>query len=231
MGKANENKEVGTIGQMYENRKTKQFGVLESRDDKYKTLMFRDKDGKSFNVTYATFHSAWRKYAGSEIIETSTQKEEKKSQKKDEVAKAEKVVQKDLTEKPKIDNKTKVETVKALKTLMEKIIQDKGYKFEIKTSYKGGLKIKHKRKNILEVWSRFAENRISVCMTDELAEMIDVSDAVEVINGRELGRKWDLNIKFRFDKAMFEDMITVVLDALYELIGNDVEDEESSEEE
>lgn len=55
------NTEVGIIGQNYEDRRTHKAGKLISRDDKYKTLMFESADGKSFNVSYSTFRSNYRK--------------------------------------------------------------------------------------------------------------------------------------------------------------------------
>lgn len=54
-------KTVGIIGQKYEDRKTGKCGVLESRDDKYKTLMFRGEDGLTFNISNSSFRSNWRK--------------------------------------------------------------------------------------------------------------------------------------------------------------------------
>jgi hypothetical protein len=72
-----ENLTPGVIGQMYQNRKRPdEIGVLESRDEKYKTLMFRDNEGKHFNIQYSTFRSNWRKYQGDAVIETSSQKEQ-----------------------------------------------------------------------------------------------------------------------------------------------------------
>lgn len=54
-------KEVGTIGQRYENRKNKKTGILEERDEKHKQLIFKADDGSSFIVMYSTFRSDWRK--------------------------------------------------------------------------------------------------------------------------------------------------------------------------
>lgn len=54
-------KVLGVIGQKYEDRKTGKSGVLESRDEKYKTLMLRGDDGVSFNICNSTFRSNWRK--------------------------------------------------------------------------------------------------------------------------------------------------------------------------
>ena len=67
--------EVGTIGQMYEDRKSGKLGVLESREEKYKTLMLRGEDGKTFSIQYSTFRSNWRKYQGDKLIQTSSQTE------------------------------------------------------------------------------------------------------------------------------------------------------------
>lgn len=52
--------EIGVIGQMYEDRRTKKRGKLVERDDKYKTLLMESEDGKSFNVSYGGFKSNWR---------------------------------------------------------------------------------------------------------------------------------------------------------------------------
>ena len=52
--------ELGTIGQMYEDRRTKKKGKLIERDEKYKTLLLESEDGKSFNVSYGGFKGNWR---------------------------------------------------------------------------------------------------------------------------------------------------------------------------
>ena len=86
---ANETVTLGVVGQMYQNRKKpEEVGVLESRDEKHKALFFRDADGKSFNVQYSTFRSYWRKYTGEEVVETSTQKEQKAQKKARKVEQA-----------------------------------------------------------------------------------------------------------------------------------------------
>jgi len=53
--------EVGVIGQMYEDRRTKKRGKLVERDEKFKTLLLESDDGKSFNITFGGFKSNWRK--------------------------------------------------------------------------------------------------------------------------------------------------------------------------
>lgn len=54
-------KEVGIIGQKYEDRNTGKTGILDSRDDKCKTLMMVDDGGKGFSISYSSFRSRWRK--------------------------------------------------------------------------------------------------------------------------------------------------------------------------
>lgn len=53
--------EIGIIGQLYEDRRTKKQGKLLERDAKFKTLLMESSDGKSFNITYGGFKSNWRK--------------------------------------------------------------------------------------------------------------------------------------------------------------------------
>ena len=50
-------KEVGIIGQKYEDRNSGKTGVLESRDEKRKTLMMIGEDEKGFVVSYSSFRS------------------------------------------------------------------------------------------------------------------------------------------------------------------------------
>jgi hypothetical protein len=60
-------KTVGIIGQKYEDRKTGKSGTLESRDDKYKTLLFKADDGSTFNISNSSFRSNWRKVKDEEV--------------------------------------------------------------------------------------------------------------------------------------------------------------------
>jgi hypothetical protein len=53
--------EIGKIGAIYEDRRTKKQGKLLERDNKFKTLLMEASDGKSFNITFGSFKSNWRK--------------------------------------------------------------------------------------------------------------------------------------------------------------------------
>lgn len=62
-------KEVGIIGQKYEDRTTGKVGTIDSRDDKCKTLMMIDENGKGFSISYSSFRSRWRKCAEENEVE------------------------------------------------------------------------------------------------------------------------------------------------------------------
>ena len=65
-------KELGVIGQAYEERTTGKVGILDSRDDKCKTLMMLDTHGKGFSVSYSSFRSKWRKVQDvGEVVDTT----------------------------------------------------------------------------------------------------------------------------------------------------------------
>lgn len=67
-----ETKTVGTIGQMYENRKTGKFGTLVEINEKYKTLLMESPDGGTFNISFASLKSNWRKAKDDAVVQTET---------------------------------------------------------------------------------------------------------------------------------------------------------------
>lgn len=175
--------EVGIIGQMYEERKSGRVGVLESREKKYKTLMFRDKDGKSFNITYSTFRSNWRKYQGEEVVQTSTQIEEKKAEEKKVVESADKELKKKRIATTAED---KVKRVRALRTLLESNIKDSKYTLEIKPLSTGGtiVKAKGSKRTIVEVWAPSSFPDIySFRMRKDVAEFMQTDVEQEYLEG------------------------------------------------
>ena len=68
--------EIGEIGRMYEDRRTKKKGKLVERDNKFKTLLMESEDGKSFNITFGGFKSNWRKVDEPEQTVEEAMKEE-----------------------------------------------------------------------------------------------------------------------------------------------------------
>lgn len=202
--------EVGIIGQMYENRTNHKIGVLESRDEKYKTLLMRDKEGNTFNINFSTFKSSWRKYAGSEIIETSTQKEEKKSQKKDKAVKAKKVVE-ETTKKSNLSQKEKVQAVHALRDILTEALSDnKVSDIEPKITYKGCIKLRYDRHTFVEVW-RARGAYVDVYVNDILSDMIEFSSDEIIVKTEE---KWMLKTRYTILEEKADILLKVVAQAM-----------------
>ena len=76
-------KTIGIIGQKYEDRKTGKSGCLESRDLKYRTLIFRADDSSTFSISFASFRSNWRKVKDNGSI-TNTDEQDQVEQPTDE---------------------------------------------------------------------------------------------------------------------------------------------------
>lgn len=152
------NNEPGTIGQTYEHRKNHKIGVLESRETKYKTLLFRDQNGGTFNVSYSTFRSDWRKYTGEEVIQTSTQVSdaEKENQQKEEKAVAKVKNTAEKAEKAKVSREELEQATEEAKNLVETALEKAKKEFTVKIGGRGGknncVRVKNGKKNIFEIW-------------------------------------------------------------------------------
>ena len=171
MAKATETKEIGIIGQMYENRTNKKIGVLESRDEKYKTLMFRDESGKSFNVNFSTFKSTWRKYNGDKVIQLSSQVESQREEEKHEEEKAKKeaakAVEQSITApvKKKVSREDAVKYVMHLKSVLENMVE--GTVIRVKPGAKGNVSLCYKNRHMVEFWPKCQKGLLSLCINDE----------------------------------------------------------------
>ena len=209
--------EIGIIGQMYENRKSKKVGVIESRDEKCKTLMMRDSDGGSFVVTFSTFRSNWRKYEGEQKIETSTQKEEKKEKAKTAEKKLEK-------KRFKMDIREKLEIIESEKEIIQPIVdKSKCNDLNMKQSAKGGILIKIGRKTIFEVWNDYRNERINVCVREDVKDLLDYSTKTGDV-GEEFKEtfilKWVLNI----NKSQLASLVSDLVKAAEKLPVKEKED-------
>lgn len=152
------------IGQMYENRKTHKIGVIERIEEKYKTLLLRDSEGKSFNISFSTFNSSWRKYKGDEVIKTSSQttqeREEKKAQEVKESAKKESA----KARIPQKRQESKEYTVKIF-NMVKTLVSDP---YNVILTGRGGIKVKKNRSIQFEIWPHVSTDNMSLLVTDEL---------------------------------------------------------------
>ena len=151
------NNDPGNIGQQYEHRKSHKIGVLESRNTKFKTLMFRDKDGGSFNVSYSTFRSDWRKYTGDEVIaQTSTQVDKDKKADKAEKKPVEKKAPAEKKAKVTLDREALDKAVNECYNLVTTALSKLNKENAVKIGGRGGrmncVRVKNGKKNIFEIW-------------------------------------------------------------------------------
>lgn len=207
--------EVGVIGQTYEDRKSGRKGVLESREEKFKTLMMKDDEGKTFNITFSTFRSNWRKYQGEDVVLTSEQKEEKqeteKAEKQKKVDKAKRVLKEvnEAVSVPKVD-KTKAES--ALKDIIETAVRESTFpELKVNKNSRGGVKVYYKNKLLMGAYVRPIESKYTFDTSTDIANMIDVGDIeVEKI----VHEEWRISTKFRFNEAHLDDMLKIFLEAI-----------------
>lgn len=222
--------EPGIIGQMYEDRKSKKRGVLESRESKYKTLMLRDDEGKSFNITYSTFKSNWRKYAGEDAIQTSTQIEETKAEEKKETAKAKKTVSTSSEKSMKFTTEEKIKAVRATEKFIEERIKANNSTLELSRNSRGGIIIGHKRATAFEVWVKYGIDRYDIFFRDDIANTLDKSEFKALSANTEYTEHetWKLRHGYRVantELGNFIDKLLVISDAYYKAKSEQKENE------
>lgn len=202
--------EPGVIGQMYENRKSKKVGVLESRETKFKTLMMRDAEGKTFNVSYSTFRSDWRKYQGEEVIQTSTQVEEQRAEEQKEVSEAKVEVNKEADiVKPSSEEHVKI--VRALRKLADESVKSAEHKLEVNSIHDGGTVVRchGKKRALFEIWAptKFPDV-VSFRMREDLAKFVETDEPSEYLESA-------INcIRFRPKKENYESFLKVMITAV-----------------
>ena len=223
MSKEKNETKVGIIGQMYEDRKTGKIGVLEERQEKYRTLMLRDKEGKSFNITYSTFKSNWRKYQGKEVIQTSAQKDDIKQEEKKKVREHEQKVQKakkelsEIGDKPKLSREDKLKALMALKDVVKDVVEKKIPNSRVTHTMRGGVKVYYKRKYLIGLYPRTMENKITLDTTADIANLVDLGDIeVEKI----VHEGWHISTKLRFSDRYVNDVLKIFMGVLVDYVNN-----------
>lgn len=207
----------GIIGQMYEDRKTKKRGVLESREEKYKTLMLRADDGKSFNITYATFKSNWRKYQGEEVIQTSTQVEEQRKEEEKKEEKAKQIVETESVEvASKMTTKDKIIKIRAIDDVICSKIKNAEYSLKSFRNGKGGIIIRFasKKTKLVDIWYKFNYDRyefvfgdnIYTAFTKELNKLVEDTKSEYVYK-----ETWSMKHQYKVSIDSFDTFVDAIL--------------------
>lgn len=213
------------VGQMYENRRTKKVGVLEEADEKYKTVLMRDDEGNSFNITYSTFKSNWRKYTGDKVIQTSSQVEETK----EEVQETEK-----KSRRKRLSREEVYRTIDSSYKIVCNITNNDYEGFDAKLSTKGGILIKVGNSKLCEFWVKPQTNTFNVRLPENylnpLKEDGFVSDGIEEVYFE--NEKTCLKYSIRgFALDMLDEIVRQTLDKILNVMEEENEDEEEMEEE
>lgn len=217
------NNEVGVIGQMYEERKTGKVGVLESREVKYKTLMMRDKDGKTFNITFSTFRSNWRKYQGEEVIQTSTQVEEQKVADEKKKISDKKTVKTESTE-IKLTTEEKVKRLRALSDTVSSAIIDKGLELKVDRSAKGAINVRYKKTSVLQIWDVYKLGKYSFRTREMVDKYVKLNESKEVLGDG------GNNIRYRVTYDKFDNTLAEMLNAIAKFIDERKSNEKTKKE-
>lgn len=197
--------EIGIIGQMYEDRRTKKTGKLIERDEKYKTLLFESPDGKTFNTSYGTFKSNYRKceMPKEEIIEEIEQVED--------VKKVEPVCEENTEEPVKKPRKKRAEAelselyVSTTMCLLAYAESFKNPAIQIKSIPKKNINyIKAGRRRIVDVTSRLRDNTYIVCMSEEMYTKIK---DFKYIDNQKFHENWHLKMCFTVPVERFDDFL------------------------
>ena len=201
--------EVGIIGQIYEDRKSKRVGVLESREEKYKTLMMRDSEGKTFNITYSTFRSNWRKYQGEEVIQTSTQVEEVKVEEKKKAEKNKKIVE-TKSEVVKMTTEEKVKSLKALAETVEDKIKTLGLDLKVDRTSKGGIVVRSKKLKLFELWIKFGLDKYDFVSKDDIVQLNKkLYDSLAKTSEYTYKEKWDLKHFYKVPVESLDEALNI----------------------
>ena len=231
MAKEKTANEVGIIGQMYESRKTKKVGVLESREDKYKTLLMRDPDGKTFNVTYSTFRSDWRKYTGEQTAQTSTQVKEEKAKTEKKKTEAKKTVEK-KTDEVRLTTEDKVKKLRAVEDIAESAIKTSGVDLKLTRTSKGCVVVRYKKYSLFEIWTKFNLDKYDFVVREDIVAF-DRDKFDSIIHNSEYTYKEDWKLKHccRVNSDKFEQVLLELLTTSKAYIESLQENKEDNKEE
>lgn len=215
-----ETKEVGIIGQTYENRVSKKIGVLESREEKFKTLLMRDENGNSFNVSYSTFKSSWRKYAGDKVIQTSSQVEEARDEEKHEAEVNEKAVKVTAeTVKKSAPKKKNPEDNMRLNQHFTNTLSElvKNTHIRVQPCYKGYVALCISNRHLVEFWPKAHLGAFDICVRADFYEAYKDKFKEEALVGENVHYHDDWKLKYAVKFIAVEALEKVSTDIITNL--------------
>ena len=209
--------ELGEIGAIYEDRRTKKQGKLVERDEKFKTLLMETSDGKSFNITFGGFKNNWRKVDEPE----QTVEEAMKEIPVPEPIKKEKPVKK-VEEKSEEVNPVYAE---ALKKVVEYVESFNSSKLNVRPNFDTNMiSVKLCTKKCLEIFRKPRNKYYTIACKDNVAQFVD---KLEFIDGVKFyPTRKPLNYAFLVDVDKFDTLLSCLRPEIMNLISEEIEEGE-----
>ena len=218
--------ELGIIGQIYEDRRTKKQGKLIDRDEKFKTLLMESSDGKSFNISFGGFKSNWRKV--DEPVQTIEEAMEE-AKIPNEVAD---VISTDLAPKPRKKYKKKpkpesgicIALEDAIKSMVEYLDSFNSNKLSLDPKFDRELvTVKVGRCKLMEVFHKPTTKYFTIACKDDIAKVANKQIYINGVNYYETRKP--LNYAFRVSDDNFNkflnDLRPLIVDILSERVEED----------
>lgn len=220
--------EIGTIGQIYEDRRTKKKGKLIERDNKFKTLLMESEDGKSFNITFGGFKSNWRKVDEPEqTVEEAMQEEVPEEQITVKTPVKRKSANHSVKKKPKTTiqkddvNPAFEEAIKVLVNYVDTFNSDKlnvSPKFD-----RDFIAVKIGLRKFIEVFRRQRTDHYTIACKEDVAKMVNNLKYVHGVNYYKTRKplNYAFNVSIDDFDTFLEDFRPFVVNMLSRVVEED----------
>ena len=221
--------EIGTIGQIYEDRRTKKKGKLIERDNKFKTLLMESEDGKSFNITFGGFKSNWRKVDEPEqTVEEAMQEEVPDEQITVEtpvrIPVKKNVVKKKSTKKVK-SNDVNPAFEEAIKILVDYVDTFNSDKLNVNPKFdRDFIAVKIGIYKFIEVFRRPRTDHYTIACKEDVAQMITGLKYISGVNYYKTRKP--LNYAFNVSVDDFDTFLEDFRPFIVEILSTEVEEDE-----
>lgn len=210
--------EVGIISQKYEDRRTKKVGTLLERDEKYKTLLFKSDDGKTFNVSYGGFKSNWRKTENLPTVEESMEEIEIPIEPKTELVEIPEVKITNSRDASDLYESVCMKVTSFSASFMSSEVTSK------LIPRKNGIALKIGNKRVFEVYAKVRENKIFIVSYDSMMHYISNADNFNYTITNH--PKWIMTSSISVPIENLDDILNLIRDYVVKLLSENIVEEE-----
>jgi hypothetical protein len=166
------------VGKMYCNTFSKKIGVVESWESKYRTFLLRDEEGRSFNVSSATFKRDWEPYNGDVVINTSAQLQDKIDKIESDSEKAVQTLRELVLERAGDRSDVPIEDelgkyARSIKSILDNLLVQldlvpKYTKLHTEITKKNDVNLKYNVYKIISIWIKPEQGLVCIVVKDDL---------------------------------------------------------------